>query len=281
MKIKAYQTHFLEQLQSLYDAQESSTIFFILLDEIKSISRIDLALDQDLALTYKEEEVFNSYLIRLLNHEPVQYITGEASLYGLDFKVNSNVLIPRTETEDLINWIVEDYQSNQEIKLLDIGTGSGCIAISIAKNLKQTKVTALDVSPDAIKVALGNAVKNNVAIDFIEKDILKTDKLDATYDVIVSNPPYVRNLEKAEMRGNVLAHEPHLALFVEDTAPLIFYDKIARLAFDNLSEGGKLYFEINQYLPKEMEALLESVGFRSVTLKKDIYNNYRMIAGIK
>lgn len=282
MKIKTYQSQFLAQLQNIYDVQESSTMFFILLEEIKNISRVDLALDQELVLTSDEEALFDSYLSRLLQHEPIQYITGRASLFGLDFEVNSKVLIPRTETEDLINWIIEDYKTNaDEIKLLDIGTGSGCIAISLAKHLTQAKVTALDVSPDAIKVALANAVKNLVVIDFIEKDILKTEYLDEQYDVIVSNPPYVRNLEKQEIRDNVLEHEPHLALFVTDDNPLIFYDKIARLAFYNLKEGGRLYFEINQYLPKQMEQLLVSLGYKNVQLKKDIYGNYRMISGEK
>ncbi|MCB9426204.1 MAG: peptide chain release factor N(5)-glutamine methyltransferase [Flavobacteriales bacterium] len=280
MKVKSYQSKFIQELGSIYDTQESNTIFFMLLQKLKGLARVDLALNPDIELVTEEVEQFNAYLKRLLEHEPIQYIIGKTHFYGLEFEVNSSVLIPRTETEDLINWIVEDYKYNSKIELLDIGTGSGCIAISLAKHL-EASVSAIDVSDGALAVAKKNASNCNVNIDFIQKDILTTNTLEGKFDVIVSNPPYVRNLEKTEMRGNVLEHEPHLALFVEDTNPLIFYDKIARLALQSLKEGGKLYFEINQYLPEEMKKLLVDLGYKDVTLKKDIYDNYRMISGTK
>lgn len=281
MKVKSYQSKFIQELGSIYDTQESSTIFFMLLQKLKDLIRVDLALNPDIELLSEEVKQFNTHLKRLLEHEPIQYIIGKTHFYGLEFEVNSSVLIPRTETEDLINWIVEDYKYNSEIELLDIGTGSGCIAVSLAKHLEEASVSAIDVSDKALAVAKRNALLNEVDISFIQKDILNTDELEVEFDVIVSNPPYVRNLEKAEMRGNVLEHEPHLALFVEDTDPLIFYDKIARLGLQSLKEGGKLYFEINQYLPEEMKKLLVDLGYKDVTLKKDIYDNYRMISGTK
>lgn len=280
MKVKSYQSKFIQELGSIYDTQESNTIFFMLLQKHKDVARVDLALNPDIEFAVQEVEEFDTHLSRLLRYEPIQYIIGKTHFYGLEFEVNSSVLIPRTETEDLINWIVEDYKYNSKIELLDIGTGSGCIAISLAKHL-EASVSAIDVSGEALAVAKRNALENEVTIHFIQKNILTTDTLEGKFDVIVSNPPYVRNLEKAEMRGNVLEHEPHLALFVEDTNPLIFYDKIARLALQSLKNGGKLYFEINQYLPEEMKSLLVDLGYEDVTLKKDIYNNYRMISGTK
>ena len=163
------------------------------------------------------------------------------------------------------------------MKIVDIGTGSGCIAISLAKNLKNAQVSAIDVSEKALAIANKNAEINEVEVNFILKNILQTEDLENQFDVIVSNPPYVRNLEKAEIKPNVLEFEPHLALFVDDNDALLFYRKIAQLAQKNLSENGKLFFEINQYLGKETVDLLENLGFKNIELKKDIYGNDRMI----
>jgi release factor glutamine methyltransferase len=201
----------------------------------------------------------------------------------LDFEVDENVLIPRQETEELVEWIVTNskIQRLQDCKILDIGTGSGCIAISLAKNVPSAKVYAIDVSEKALNVARKNANLNQVEVTFIHQNILETEDLQASFDIIVSNPPYVRNLEKAEIKKNVLEHEPHLALFVDDYDALIFYRKIAELAQKNLKANGQLYFEINQYLGKEMVDLLESMGFVEVALRKDIYGNDRMIMATK
>ena len=215
----------------------------------------------------------------------------------MNFEVNENVLIPRPETEELVDWIIESEKlevrsqklgvAGENLKVLDIGTGSGCIAISLAKNLQNFQVFAIDISEKAIETAERNADKNNVSIHFIKTDILKLNNLDelqtssfpvsTKYDIIVSNPPYVRNLEKAEIKKNVLDNEPHLALFVDDNDALIFYNKIAELALKNLSKKGKLYFEINQYLGKETVELLTKMNFKNIELRKDIYGNDRMI----
>lgn len=215
--------------------------------------------------------------------KPIQYILGETEFYGLPFLVNENTLIPRQETEELVEWIVKEEEKREEgrVKILDIGTGSGCIAISLAKNLSNAKVFAIDVSEKALATAKKNADINNVNVTFLLKNILETNDLEQQFDIIVSNPPYVRNLEKAEIKPNVLEYEPHLALFVEDTDALLFYRKIAQLAMKNLNSNGKLYFEINQYLGKETVALLECLELSNVELKKDIYGNDRMISATR
>jgi release factor glutamine methyltransferase len=200
--------------------------------------------------------------------------------YGLEFEVNSAVLIPRPETEELVDWIVQKSKiKNQKskIKILDIGTGSGCIAIALAKNLPNAQVFALDVSEQALATAKTNAELNQVTIQFLHQSILETENLCQQFDVIVSNPPYVRELEKQEIKKNVLDNEPHLALFVEDNDALIFYRKIAQLAQKNLNPQGQLYFEINQYLGQEMLDLLREMGFKNSELRQDIYGNDRMI----
>ena len=213
---------------------------------------------------------------------PIQYLLGKTHFYGLDFEVNENVLIPRPETEELVEWIINENKAidkKKKVKILDIGTGSGCIAISLAKNLPNAEVYAIDVSKKALETAKRNAISNNVEIIFMLKNVLELEILKSNYDIIVSNPPYVRNLEKEEIKKNVLDYEPHLALFVEDNDALIFYRKIASLAQKNLLENGQLYFEINQYLGKEMTDLLEEMNFKNIELRKDIYDNDRMIKG--
>jgi release factor glutamine methyltransferase len=200
--------------------------------------------------------------------------------YVLDFEVNENVLIPRPETEELVEWILESQKSkvkSQKLKILDIGTGSGCIAISLAKNIPNATVFAIDISEKALATAKKNAEINGVNVTFLEKNILETEDLEQQFDIIVSNPPYVRELEKEEIKKNVLDNEPHLALFVEDNDALIFYRKIAELAQKNLVENGQLFFEINQYLGTETVDLLEKMNFKNIELRKDIYGNDRMI----
>jgi len=209
---------------------------------------------------------------------------GKTSFYGLEFEVNSNVLIPRPETEELVDWIIRSTKyevRGTKLKVLDIGTGSGCIAISLAKNIPNAEVFAIDVSEKALATAQKNAESNQVNVTFLEKNILEIYDLEQHFDIIVSNPPYVRELEKQEIKKNVLDNEPHLALFVDDNDALIFYRKIAELAMKNLSPNGQLFFEINQYLGKEMIDLLEKMGFKNVELRKDIYGNDRMVKGTK
>jgi release factor glutamine methyltransferase len=280
MKIKQYKLYFMDQLASIYDEVETESFFYIILENKLHLKRIDLALDLDLEFSQHEIDIWNTILEQLKLEIPIQYILGITSFFGLDFEVNSSVLIPRPETEELVDWIMKEnlkVSESKNVKILDIGTGSGCIAISLAKNVPNSLVFALDVSESALEMAQKNAVKNKVNVTFIQKNILETADLEQQFDIIVSNPPYVRNLEKHEIHKNVLDNEPHLALFVEDTDALIFYRKIATLAIKNLSETGKLYFEINQYLGVETVDLLKDLGFKNIELKKDIYGNDRMI----
>ena len=278
----------LTALSSIYDEQEIESFFYLLLESYQGKKRIDLALNPDMEMDALQLIQWESALSELLNQKPIQYIIGATEFYGLPFMVNENTLIPRPETEELVDWIVAESRNSAtgSLKILDIGTGSGCIAISLAKNLPNAEVFALDVSEKALAVAKKNADTNKVKVNFIQADILKINdlveiptsnfQLSTNFDIIVSNPPYVRHLEKAEIKPNVLEYEPHLALFVEDSDALIFYRKIAKLAKENLAEKGKLFFEINQYLGKETLELLEKFGFNSTELKKDIYGNDRM-----
>ncbi|MET0944167.1 MAG: peptide chain release factor N(5)-glutamine methyltransferase [Flavobacterium sp.] len=281
MKIKQYRTQFIKELSPFYDAYEAESFFYLILEDKHKLRQIDLALNHELNFSESDFVVWNSLLGQLKKEVPIQYLLGKTSFYGLDFEVNENVLIPRPETEELVEWIINENSKTdktKKLRILDIGTGSGCVAISLAKNLPNAEVYGVDISKKAIVTAKRNAVRNNVDVTFVFLDILKTEKLRFNYDIIVSNPPYVRNLEKEEIKKNVLDYEPHLALFVEDNDALIFYRKIAALAKSSLLENGQLFFEINQYLGKEMTELLETMNFKNIELKKDIYDNDRMIS---
>ena len=280
MTIKHYRDYFIQELTPLYEVGEAESFFYLILEAKHQLHRVDLALQPDLAFSESELKIWSSILEQLKKEIPIQYILGVTHFYGLEFEVNSAVLIPRPETEELVDWIVQKSKiKNQKskIKILDIGTGSGCIAITLAKNLSNAQVFALDVSEQALATAKTNAEKNQVQLSFIHQSILETEDLGQQFDVIVSNPPYVRELEKLEIKKNVLENEPHLALFVEDNDALIFYRKIAQLAQKNLNSEGQLYFEINQYLGQEMLDLLRKMGFKNCELRKDIYGNDRMI----
>lgn len=280
MLLKQYKTHFFDSLKNIQDEQEIESFFFILTEYLHNLKRVDVALNSNFELSDEEVQKWNAILVDLQQEKPIQYITGEAWFYGLKFEVNENTLIPRPETEELVEWIIESQKSkvqSQKLEILDIGTGSGCIPISLKANLPQANVSAIDVSEKALEMSKRNAELNNVEVNFIQNNILEVGDLNQHFDVIVSNPPYVRNLEKEEIKKNVLDYEPHLALFVEDTDALLFYRKIAQLALKNLSPNGLLFFEINQYLGKETVELLENIGFKNIELKKDMYGNDRMI----
>lgn len=297
MKIKEYRAQFIQELSPIYDSGEAESFFYLILEEKQKLKRIDLALNPNLTLSTEEIQLWNSILEQLKQEIPIQYLLGKTSFYGLDFEVNENVLIPRPETEELVEWIIQNTRYEvrgtksddvrKVIKILDIGTGSGCIAISLAKNIPNAQVFAIDVSEKALATAKKNAFRNQVEVNFIKADILKTDdllelptsdfRLPTFFDIIVSNPPYVRELEKQEIKKNVLDNEPHLALFVKDNDALVFYRKIAELAQKNLAVDGQLYFEINQYLAKETVDLLEKMNFKNIELRKDVYGNDRMI----
>lgn len=283
MYLKEYKTQFAKELSSIYDEHEIDSFFYILLEAFHQMKRIDLAINQNMELDTIQLLQWETVLSQLKEQKPIQYILGETEFYGLPFYVNENTLIPRPETEELVGWIIHKSKvesRKSKVKILDIGTGTGCIAISLTKNLPNAEVFALDVSNKALEIATKNAKRNNVNITFINQSILEIDDLEQQFDIIVSNPPYVRNLEKQEIKKNVLNFEPHLALFVEDDDALLFYRKITELAQKNLSEKGMLFFEINQYLGKEMIALLENNNFLNIELRKDIYGNDRMISGV-
>lgn len=278
MKITDFRSYFIDSLKKIYPIQEVESFFKIILNH-HGISQIDVALNPNRILTKSELQKFEKILYQLKQEIPIQYILGETEFFGLNFKVTKSVLIPRPETEELVQWIIDDVKNlaKQPLKILDIGTGSGCIGISLAKKIPNAQVYAIDISSDALAVAQENATLNNVEIHFIKTNILKTTKLSEQFDIIVSNPPYVRMLEKEQMKKNVLAFEPEIALFVDDENPLIFYDKIAQLTKNHLTKNGQLYFEINQYLGNEMIQLLSNYQFKNIELKKDFYDVDRMI----
>jgi len=303
MTIDNFKKTFSQELIALYPIQEIQSFFFLLMERYTNMSRVDLALNPDKELSQEKEQLLNSALIKLKEEYPIQYIIGNTEFYGLPFMVNDNVLIPRPETEELVSWILQEVKSRKlkvkseklitndkfrtpttsnkqqttNLNILDIGTGSGCIAISLAKNLPDAKVWALDVSENALQVARINAVENEVEINFIKTDILKRSDLKLKFDIIVSNPPYIREHEKKQMKNNVLKYEPEIALFVKDNNALLFYDRISDLACKNLKLEGKLYFEINQALGDEVRSLLTNTGFKDIKIKKDIYGVNRMV----
>ena len=256
----------------------------LLTSHITGLSTAQLLAESNLQLASEEQKWFDEAVARLQNNEPLQHVLGYCEFYGRKFKCDGRALVPRPETEELVDWIVSNWSTvngqQSTVKILDIGTGTGCIALSLAKEMKETEVTAVDISADALSLARENAnileVKN---VDFIEGDILNKsfNSQLSTFNLIVSNPPYVRECEKAEMEANVLDYDPHTALFVSDEDPLIFYRAIAEFALTHLAPNGALYFEINQYLGQETCDLLIAMGYKNVELRKDINDNPRMI----
>jgi release factor glutamine methyltransferase len=282
MNLKEFKLFFNEALSKLYPKTEIDSFFFILMEEKLHLQRIDTVLKPDFLINKKYLIDLKTIVKRLQKEEPIQYIIGKTEFYGFPFLVDKNTLIPRPETEELVTWVLDEIKvltNNKitELSILDIGTGTGCIPISLAKNLTSLTISAIDISPEALLIAKQNAMLNKVTIAFIELDILKAQSLPQEYDIIISNPPYVRELEKEEIKNNVLKNEPHLALFVADENPLIFYNKIADLAKQQLSKNGMLFFEINQYLGKETVNMLAKKGFKNIQLKKDLFGNDRMV----
>jgi len=280
MTIFELRNTFLKKLITNYPQSEIESIFNLLLNDLFAIDKATMILEGANELSKDRENTLLNILDRLKTNEPVQHIIGSCTFYGLDFNVNSDVLIPRPETEELVDWIIKDLSKKthkKRISILDIGTGSGCIAISLAKNIPNSEVCAIDVSNKALSIAKENAKKNKVVIQFIEQDILNTKILTQTFDVIVSNPPYIRFQEKELIHANVKQFEPNQALFVTDDNPLVFYDKISELALNHLNNKGSLYFEINQYIANDTLNLLQNKGFNEVILRKDLLGNDRMI----
>lgn len=268
------------ELRNVCSPEETEGIVRLIFKHLKNYSLTDLVLKQDENLSSQEKESVAEITRRLKNSEPIQYILGETEFFGLNYKVNPNVLIPRPETEELIHWILESGQNFHHI--LDMGTGSGCIAISLKNRLLDSIVYACDISPEALNTARENARINNLHIEFFNADILKYNEIEIPVkpDLIVSNPPYVRNSERKLMEDNVTRFEPGLALYVDDDQPLVFYESIADFAKSSGSRGGWLYFEINESFGTEMAKLLSSKGFGHVEIRKDMQGKDRMIRAI-
>ena len=274
-KVSNILSYFREELSAVADEREITSWYYISMQYLLAYNRSDCIINSNQVLNKSQRSKIKQIVVELKTHKPIQYILGKTEFYGLKIKVNEHTLIPRPETEQLVDWILKE----NFVTALDIGTGSGCIPIALAKNT-DAKVLAIDVSKDALLIAEENAKKNEVEIDFIHQDILQTNSLQKV-DLIVSNPPYVLESEKGKMQENVLDYEPELALFVEDSNPLIFYKKIASLAFNFLNENGKLFFEINTKFGKETIELLADIGFVNIELKKDMNDKDRMIKAIK
>ncbi|MFC3563587.1 peptide chain release factor N(5)-glutamine methyltransferase [Pedobacter jamesrossensis] len=275
MNIRTLEKEYIQSLNHFYDTDEAKSIFNVAIISVLKITKSEALTGKDKELLIKDSNKLAKVLDELKTGKPIQQVLGETTFYGLPFKINEHVLIPRPETEELVDWIIKEVKNKKE-SLLDIGTGSGCIPIALKKHLHHLDISSIDISAEALKIAAENAKLNKVDINLIEADILNYSSGEK-YDVIVSNPPYIRELEKAEMHENVLAHEPHTALFVSDENPLVFYNAIADFAFNNLNPNGYLFFEINEYLCSETLDILIDKRFKNIELKKDIQGKDRMI----
>ncbi len=272
---------FRNELISLYPLSEINSIIDLVFDSELQFSKIDIVMKKDTLITDNQENKLFEILKRLKKNEPIQYILGKAFFYDLEFLVSPDVLIPRSETEELVNKIINDNQNAKNLRILDIGTGSGCIAITLNIRLKNANIFAYDISKSALNIATQNAKKHGANIHTQTKDILtEQNTIEAEkFDIIVSNPPYITRKEQDLMHKNVLDFEPHQALFVENSEPLIFYKAICAYAKNNLQKNGYLYFEINEAYGKEVVSLMENFDFKHITLYKDLAGKDRMVVG--
>lgn len=274
---------FKQGLNKLYNPNETEALTLWVTSEVTELSRATIKAFPEKELTNTQQQAVSSILTELKTGKPLQYILGYAEFYESRFVVNQAVLIPRPETEELVEWALNSWQLavdnlHEPYNILDIGTGSGCIAISLKKNLSNVEVSAIDISPEAIQVAKANALLNEVEVAFIETDILtQNSELGTQYSLIISNPPYVTPADKEQMHLNVVDFEPHTALFVPQDDPLLFYRAIAHFAVNNLTQNGLLFFEINESYGNETVELLKDMGFKNIELKKDMSDRYRMV----
>ncbi|MGB3467190.1 MAG: peptide chain release factor N(5)-glutamine methyltransferase [Cyclobacteriaceae bacterium] len=282
MKIKpaALLRQITDKLAMNYPPDEAEALARVLLREYLTADRAKLMINEELDIDESLHLLLTDAVKRLASHEPVQHILGYAHFYGRDFIVNENVLIPRPETEELVDLIIQRFKRRQNLDILDIGTGSGCIPVTLKKELPSCLLTGVDVSAGALKVAKANAKNHHAEVDFTELDIL-SEIPNGTYDIVISNPPYITDSERSDMERNVLEHEPGLALFVPDADPLLFYRRIAALCGQILRPGGSLFFEISEYYGEETRSLFKSYGFSSVELIKDLNGKDRILSGIK
>ena len=276
----AYQ-QLLIHLYEIYDSREAANIADMVIEHVTGQRKIDRIVYKDLPVTEDQQKQLKKMVNELCDNRPVQYVLGEAWFMDLKLLVNESVLIPRPETEELVGWILTDIKQsgNKKISLIDIGTGSGCIPISVKKKIPEATVAAIDVSDNALQAAKINAVQQKASIDFLQLDFLTENEWNqlGKYDIIVSNPPYVRQSEEAAMGNNVIKHEPHLALFVPDEDALIFYEKIAKFSQKHLVPGGSVYVEVNEALGQEVARLFKKQEFNNIILKKDMQGKDRMV----
>lgn len=273
------QRQYQDRLSSIYEEGEVKELFLMALEHVSGMRRSQFLAQRHERISEIYKASLLAVLARLTTGQPIQHILGKAEFYGMHLKVTADTLIPRPETEELVQRILNDYLGQPSLKLIDIGTGSGCIAVALAKHLQQSEVWAMDISCEAVAVARHNAVEQQQSIHFLCADILEwelTFPPDQRFDIIVSNPPYITPREQQSMHINVLQYEPHTALFVDDEAPLLYYAHIADFALQHLTEEGSLYFEINQYLGKETADLLRKKGFERVDILQDLHKNDRI-----
>jgi len=282
MKLKEIKKIFHRELDGLFPQEEVNSFYYLLIEEYYGLNRFILVLDPERAITKKQEQPLFEALAQLRKEYTIQYILNKTRFMDLDFKVDEQVLIPRPETEELVRWILEERADRGvAVNILDLGSGSGCISIALAKYWPEARITALDISSGALEIARKNAKIHAVSIDFLQEDILTLDRLDQSWDIMVSNPPYIRNSEKDSLPNNVRLYEPASALFVPDELPLVFYEHIIRLAASHLKSGGSLYLEINEQMGTETQELLKTADFSQIVLRKDLFGKERMLRARK
>lgn len=281
MNIQSAFTYITQNIAQLYEPREAANIAHLVMEHITGLSKLDRIIYKDRTLELTQQAQVEQAVEALLEHQPVQYVTGAAWFYGMELMVNPQVLIPRPETEELVEWIVNDVRmrGSADMRMLDIGTGSGCIPLALKKELPAADVWGIDVSREALETAKANAEQQQLEVRFEQVNVLNEQVTAGLpfFDIIVSNPPYIKQSEQAGMQQQVLAYEPSLALFVPDEDALLFYRVIAELAKHRLAKEGSLYFEINEALGKEVVALLKASGYREVVLKQDIFGKDRMV----
>lgn len=277
MNLQHFYQYFFNELKKIYDENEADNISVWVFEDVLLIKKSHLKLLEK-ELTFFEEETLQKILKKLLSKEPLQHILGYAEFYDLRFLVDKNVLIPRPETEELVRVCIEQCLPNKSIKILDIGTGSGCIAITLKKNLPNAEILATDISEDALQIAKQNALQNNADIKFLNHDILnsKLEIQNDKFDIIISNPPYITLLEKSSIQSNVLDFEPHVALFVPNEDALIFYKNILEFAANNLAIDGKIFFEINEMKASEILTMAKQFHYKNATIIKDMQGKSRI-----
>lgn len=260
------------------DEHERNMLASMILQRITGLSKTEIAIQPDFRVNESDIVWLKNALEDLNDHCPVQYVVGYEEFYGLKFNVNKHVLIPRPETEELVKWVLDDHAiSKAPLSVIDFGTGSGCIAVSLKHNRPDWSVSGLDKSEEALKVAQSNALRHGVEVDFVENDLLDFKPISRKFDLVVSNPPYIRNSEKKLMHENVLRYEPDMALFVKDDDPLIFYRAIAEISKTLLNEKGCIYFEINEAFGNETVQMLKDYGYQDVELREDLFGKPRMV----